>query len=91
MGAPTYAGKLPNKLMPTFQTNLVGNGAVAVAVVFFGNRSYDNSLAELIAILQAGGFRTVCATVCVGQHVWASMRLRKRWQLAAQIRRTLVL
>ena len=71
MGAPTYAGKLPNKLMPTFQTNLVGNGAVAVAVVLFGNRSYDNSLAELIAILQAGGFRTVCATACVGQHAFA--------------------
>ena len=32
VGASTYAGKLLNKLMPTFQTNLVGNGAVAVAV-----------------------------------------------------------
>ena len=71
VGSPTYAGKLPNKLMPTFQTNLVGNGAVAVAVVLFGNRSYDNSLAELTAILQAGGFRTVCATACVGQHAFA--------------------
>lgn len=71
VGSPTYAGKLPNKLMPTFQTNLAGNGAAAVAVVLFGNRSYDNSLAELTAILQNGGFRMAGAAACVAQHAFA--------------------
>lgn len=71
VGSPTYAGKLPNKLMPTFQSNLVGNGAAAVVVVLYGNRSYDNSLAELTAILRSDGFRTVGAAACVAQHAFA--------------------
>ena len=46
-GMPTYAGKLPNKMLPYVQQQIHGNGALAVGVVTFGNRSYDNSLAEL--------------------------------------------
>ena len=52
-GMPTYAGKLPNKMLPYVQQQIHGNGALAVGVVTFGNRSYDNSLAELCAVLEA--------------------------------------
>lgn len=55
VGSPTYAGKLPNKILPDFQTRLHGGGALAVAVVLFGNRSYDNSLAG--AVRGIGGER----------------------------------
>ena len=58
-GSPTYAGKLPNKILPDFQTKLKGNGTPAVAVVTFGNRSFDNSLAELVSVLTPGCFRPV--------------------------------
>ena len=51
-GTPTYAGKVPNKLLPFVQTGFAGNGALAVPVVTFGNRSFDNSLAELCASLE---------------------------------------
>jgi len=61
VGSPTYAGRLPNKILPDFQAKLQGNGALAVPVVLFGNRSYDNSLAELRAVLEAGGFCPVAA------------------------------
>lgn len=44
---PTYAGKIPNKILPYIQESVHGNGALAVPVVTFGNRSFDNSLAEL--------------------------------------------
>ena len=47
VGSPTYAGRMPNKIAPDFQARLRGNGALAVAAVTFGNRAYDNSLAEL--------------------------------------------
>ena len=70
VGSPTYAGKLPNKILPDFQTKLQGNGALAVPVVMFGNRSYDNSLAELCAVLEANGFHTVAAGAFVGQHAF---------------------
>ena len=70
VGSPTYAGKLPNKILPSFQDKLRGNGALAVAAVTFGNRAYDNSLAELCAVLEAGGFHTAAAGAFVGQHAF---------------------
>lgn len=71
VGTPTYAGRIPNKMLPYFQTKLTGNGALAVPVVLFGNRSFDNSLAELCAELEAHGFHTVAAAAFVGQHAFA--------------------
>ena len=70
MGTPTYAGKMPNKLLPDFQTRFHGNGALAVAVVTFGNRAYDNSLAELVSVLEGDGFHTLAAGAFVCQHVF---------------------
>lgn len=70
VGSPTYAGKLPNKILPDFQAKLRGNGALAVPVVTFGNRAFDNSLAELCAVLEAGGFHTVAAAAFPGRHAF---------------------
>lgn len=70
VGTPTYAGKMPNKLLPDFQTKLHGNGALAVAVVSFGNRSYDNAPAELCATLEADGFHTVAAAAFASRHAF---------------------
>ena len=47
-GCPTYAGRLPNLLLKYLDT-MAGNGAYAVPIVTFGNRAFDNSLAELCA------------------------------------------
>lgn len=70
VGSPTYAGKLPNKLLPDFREKLRGNGALAVAVVTFGNRSYDNSLAELCAVLEGDGFHTAAAGAFACRHAF---------------------
>ena len=70
VGSPTYAGKLPNKILPDFREKLRGNGALAVASVTFGNRAYDNSLAELCAVLEGDGFHTVAAGAFVGRHAF---------------------
>jgi len=70
MGAPTYGGKLPNKILPDFQSKLHGNGALAAAVVTFGNRNYDNALAELCAVLEGVDFHTVAAGAFVCRHVF---------------------
>ena len=53
VGSPVYAGKLPNKMLPDFRDKLRGNGTLAVGIVTFGNRSFDNGLAELCAVLTA--------------------------------------
>ena len=70
-GSPTYAGKLPNKLLPYWKEHVRGNGAMAVALVTFGNRAFDNSLAELCACLAAGGFHTVGAGAFACRHVFS--------------------
>lgn len=69
---PTYAGKVPNKILPHLQSGFHGNGALAAAVVLFGNRSFDNSLAELCAVLETGGFHTVAGAAFVGQHAFSN-------------------
>ena len=71
VGSPTYAGKMPNKIMPDYKEKLTANGAAAVAVVTFGNRSYDNSLAELTAILTANGFAVVAGGAFVCRHAFS--------------------
>lgn len=70
VGSPTYAGKLPNKILPDFQTKLKGNGAAAVAVVTFGNRSYDNSLTELLETLRANGFHPAAGAAFACRHAF---------------------
>ena len=68
---PTYAGKTPNKLLPWLQSGFAGNGALAAAVVTFGNRSYDNSLAELCAVLETDGFHTIAGAAFAVRHVFS--------------------
>ena len=43
-GTPVYAGRVPNVLLPFLQEKIVGGGALAVPVVLFGNRAYDDAL-----------------------------------------------
>lgn len=71
LGMPTYAGKLPNKLLPYVKEQVHGGGALAVGIVTFGNRSFDNALAELCATLEAGGFHTIAAGAFVGRHAFS--------------------
>ena len=68
IGAPTYAGKLPNKIMPFFRGNLKGNGAKCIAVVTYGNRSFDNAAAELTSILTTNGFDVLAVAAIVSEH-----------------------
>lgn len=67
-GCPVYAGRVPNVLLPFLREKVRGGGALAVPVVLFGNRNYDDALIELRDILQQDGFRCVAAGAFVGEH-----------------------
>ena len=67
-GMPTYAGRLPNLMLPYLKEFVKGNGALAIPVVTFGNRNFDNSLIELRDILETNGFHTVAAAACSCEH-----------------------
>lgn len=66
-GTPTYAGRVPNVLLPYLRT-IEGAGAAAVPVVLFGNRDFDDSLIELRDLLENGGCHTLAAAAFVGEH-----------------------
>ncbi|MBP3709318.1 MAG: ferredoxin [Treponema sp.] len=70
---PTYAGRIPNKALPFVQTLFKGNGTKAVAVATFGNRSYDNVLAELCYELTKAQFCVVGAGAFVCKHSFANI------------------
>ena len=51
-----------------YLTTWQSNGAWAVPVVVYGNRSYGNALVELYDILRYRGFHPIAAAAFVGQH-----------------------
>ena len=68
VGTPVYAGRVPNVLLPFLQEKVIGNGALAVPVVLYGNRNYDDALMELRNILTANHFACVAGAAFVGEH-----------------------
>lgn len=66
-GTPVYAGRVPNVLLKYLAT-IEGNDAVAVPVVLYGNRNYDDGLVELRDILEKNTFHTVAAAAYIGEH-----------------------
>ena len=71
VGTPTYAGRVPNKIMPFIAENLKGNGAFAVPMVTYGNRSFDDALAELADLLESNGFKLLAGGAFPCQHAFA--------------------
>ena len=66
-GVPVIAGRVPNVLLGFLDT-LEGGGSLAVPIVLYGNRNFDDALIELRNILEGKGFRTIAAGAFVGEH-----------------------
>lgn len=71
-GCPTYAGRLPNLIMPFVRDGFVGGGALGVPVALYGNRNFDDSLMELRNLMEANGFHTVAGGAFVGEHSFST-------------------
>ena len=71
VGVPVYAGRVPNFLLKTFNF-LSGNGALAVPIVVYGNRHYDDALLELSHMLSRQGFRVFAAGTFIGEHAFSN-------------------
>ena len=67
IGVPVYAGRVPNVLL-NYLHSISGNGALAVAVVVYGNRDYDDALIELKDILESHDFTVIAGGAFVGEH-----------------------
>ena len=66
-GTPVIAGRVPNVLLKFLDT-IEGGGAMAIPVVLYGNRNYDDALIELRNILEVRGFHTVAGAAFIGEH-----------------------
>jgi len=68
---PVYAGRIPNKTLDYVRDALLSNpkaGLPAVALATFGNRAYDNALAELTALMEEGKMQVAGAAAMVTRH-----------------------
>ncbi|WP_425059038.1 hypothetical protein SCACP_36870 [Sporomusa carbonis] len=77
VGVPVYAGRVPNILLKYLHT-VTGNGALAIAVVLYGNRNYDDALIELTDILVSNGFKVVAAGAFIGEHSFSKILAQNR-------------
>ena len=71
-GTPVYAGRIPNVLLKYLET-ICGNSALAVAVVMYGNRHYDDALIELRDLLQRRNLHTIAAAAFIGEHSFSKV------------------
>lgn len=76
-GVPVYAGRVPNVLLKYLNT-IKGNGALAVPVVTYGNRNYDDALIELRDILEQDGFINIAGAAFVGEHAFSKVLAKDR-------------
>lgn len=67
VSVPSFAGRVPAPAVSRLQ-KISGGGALAVAVVAYGNRAYDDTLIELSDVLTASGFRVFAGVTAVAEH-----------------------
>ncbi len=64
---PSYGGRVPG-LASRQMVKINGNGAQAILVCVYGNRAYDDTLAELKYIADWCGFGCIAAVAAVAEH-----------------------
>ncbi|MDO4554632.1 MAG: EFR1 family ferrodoxin [Lachnospiraceae bacterium] len=79
---PVYAGRIPNKTLKYIQNSFQGNGALAVPVAVFGNRSYDDALSELRNELEKNAFHTIAGAAIVVRHCFSKTLAKGRPDVA---------
>jgi NAD-dependent dihydropyrimidine dehydrogenase PreA subunit len=77
VGVPVYAGRVPNVLLK-YLNSIIGNGALAIPVVVYGNRNYDDALIELKDILELGGFKVIAGGAFIGEHSFSKILAKNR-------------
>lgn len=70
IGSPVYAGRVPSDMRARFR-RVQGNGSLAVVVVVYGNRAYEDALLELRDLAVDAGFRPFAAGAFIGEHSYS--------------------
>lgn len=67
IAVPSFGGRVPAPAVECLKT-IKGNHAKTVLVAVFGNRAYDDTLAELKDIAEESGFTCIAAIAAVAEH-----------------------
>lgn len=67
IAVPSYGGRVPEAAAERL-SEIRGSGARAVLVCVYGNRAYENTLAELQDIVKNAGFHVVAAVAAIAEH-----------------------
>lgn len=67
VAVPSFSGRVPAFAVDAIK-RIKSNGALAVAVVVYGNRAYDDTLIELQDVLLSLGFKCKAAVAAVAEH-----------------------
>jgi len=70
IGAPVYGGRVPKVVRNVLEANLEG-GKLCVIVSVYGNRAYDNALAELQYVVDKKNLTVIAATAAIGEHSYS--------------------
>lgn len=77
IGVPVYAGRVPNVLLKYLST-IKAEGTIAIPLVLYGNRHYDNALIELNDILTHNGFQVIAGAAFIGEHSFSTTLAKGR-------------
>lgn len=67
--SPVYGGQLPD--VEGLFTNLKGNNTPCIVMAAYGNRHYDDTLAQMKRILTERGFYCIGGIACVIPHIYS--------------------
>jgi ferredoxin len=71
LGAPVYVGRIPLVALP-FLESLRGNSTPCILLGVYGNRHFDDFLAELEDLARSRGFLPVAAAAFIGEHSFSA-------------------
>jgi ferredoxin len=71
IGAPVYVGRLPGDAVKRFKC-LRAHHTMAVLVVAYGNRDYEDALLELVHLSKELGFIPIAAAAFIGEHSFST-------------------
>lgn len=72
MAMPVYSGRLPKVAIDRL-SRFIANETPVVLVVVYGNRHYDDALAELRDVALDAGFKPLSAAAFVGEHSYSTL------------------
>lgn len=67
IAVPSYGGRVPSPATERLRT-MKGCGARAILVCVYGNRAYEDTLAELEDAAKQAGFRVIAAVAAIAEH-----------------------